>query len=98
MMSTEHWSLLSARSLAYNEAFTRGGMFLTFLSMSFVALALVASAMAFDREFLGIAAIVFGFDLVIGLGTYGRIVAANGDDYREQARLPVLFPSPEEDR
>jgi uncharacterized membrane protein (UPF0136 family) len=82
MMSTEHWSLLSARSLAYNEAFTRGGMFLTFLSMSFVALALVSSAMAFDREFLSIAAIVFGFDLVIGLGTYGRIVAANGDDYR----------------
>lgn len=82
MMSTEHWSLLSARSLAYNEAFTRGGMFLTFLSMSFVALALVSSAMPFNREFLSMAAILFGFDLVIGLGTYGRIVAANGDDYR----------------
>lgn len=36
ILSTEHWSLLSARSLAYNEAFTRGGMFLAFLSMSFV--------------------------------------------------------------
>jgi hypothetical protein len=82
IMSTEHWSLLSARSLAYNEAFTRGGMFLTFLSMSFVALALVASAMSFNAEFLGIAAILFAFDLVIGLGTYGRIVAANFDDYR----------------
>ena len=31
ILSTEHWSLLSGRSLAYNEAFTRGGMFLTFL-------------------------------------------------------------------
>ena len=44
MLATEHWSLLSARSLAYNEAFTRGGMFLTFLSMSFVGLALLAMA------------------------------------------------------
>ena len=82
IMSTEHWSLLSARSLAYNEAFTRGGMFLTFLSMSFVALALVASAMSFNGDFLAIAAILLGFDLVIGLGTYGRIIAANHDDYR----------------
>jgi hypothetical protein len=82
IMSTEHWSLLSARSLAYNEAFTRGGMFLTFLSMSFVALALVASAMSFDGDFLAIAGILLAFDLVIGLGTYGRIIAANHDDYR----------------
>ena len=52
ILSTEHWSLLSARSLAYNEAFTRGGMFLSFLSMSFVALALLAQGMSFDREFL----------------------------------------------
>jgi hypothetical protein len=82
IMSTEHWSLLSARSLAYNEAFTRGGMFLTFLSMSFVALALVASAMSFSADFLAIAGILLAFDLVIGLGTYGRIIAANHDDYR----------------
>jgi hypothetical protein len=82
IMSTEHWSLLSARSLAYNEAFTRGGMFLTFLSMSFVALALVASAMSFNGDFLAIAGILLAFDLVIGLGTYGRIIAANHDDYR----------------
>ena len=47
ILATEHWSLLASRSLAYNEAFTRGGMFLTFLSMSFVALALLAQAMSF---------------------------------------------------
>jgi hypothetical protein len=82
ILSTEHWSLLSARSLAYNEAFTRGGMFLTFLSMSFVALALVASAMSFNAEFLAIAAVLLAFDLVMGLGTYGRVIAANHDDYR----------------
>jgi hypothetical protein len=82
ILSTEHWSLLSARSLAYNEAFTRGGMFLTFLSMSFVALALLSQAMSFGDEFLTVAAVVLAFDLVIGLTTYGRISAANVDDLR----------------
>ena len=82
ILSTEHWSLLSARSLAYNEAFTRGGMFLSFLSMSFVALALVAQPMSFDRQFLIIAVIVLAFDFIIGLTTYGRIIGANADDLR----------------
>ena len=82
ILSTEHWSLLSARSLAYNEAFTRGGMFLTFLSMSFVALALLAQAMSFGDDFLTVAAVVLGFDLVIGLTTFGRIAGANVDDLR----------------
>jgi len=82
ILSTEHWSLLGARSLAYNEAFIRGGMFLTFLSMSFVALALLAQGMPFGSQFLTIAAVVLAFDLVIGLATYGRINGANVDDLR----------------
>jgi hypothetical protein len=82
ILSTEHWSLLSARSLAYNEAFTRGGMFLAFLSTSFVALALVAQAVPIDAGFLVVVAIVLAFDLVVGLTTYGRIIGANSEDYR----------------
>lgn len=82
ILSTEHWSLLTARSLAYNEAFTRGGMFLTFLSTSFVALALAAQAMTFGDEFLVVAAIVLAFDLILGVTTYGRIIGANYDDLR----------------
>jgi hypothetical protein len=82
ILSTEHWSLLGARSLAYNEAFIRGGMFLTFLSMSFVALALLSQGMSFGSQFLTIAAIVLAFDFVIGLATYGRISGANVDDLR----------------
>jgi hypothetical protein len=82
ILATEHWSLLTARSLAYNEAFTRGGMFLTFLSMSFVALALFATAMSFGEDFLAVAAVVLAFDLIIGLTTYGRIIGANIDDLR----------------
>ena len=82
ILSTEHWSLLGARSLAYNEAFIRGGMFLTFLSMSFVALALLAQGMSFGDQFLAIAAVVLAFDFVIGIATYGRIGGANVDDLR----------------
>jgi hypothetical protein len=82
ILSTEHWSLLGARSLAYNEAFVRGGMFLTFLSASLVALALLAQGMTFGEEFLIVAAVVLAFDLVIGLATYFRIDAANVDDLR----------------
>ena len=83
ILSTEHWSLLSARSLAYNEAFTRGSMFLTFLSASLVALALFAQGMQFGEQFLTVAAIVLAFDLVIGLATYARISGANVDDLRQ---------------
>jgi hypothetical protein len=82
ILSTEHWSLLASRSLAYNEAFARGGMFLAFLSTSFVALALLAQAMSFRDNFLTIAAILLAFDLAIGLVTYFRIDGANVDDLR----------------
>lgn len=82
LLTTEHWSLLSSRSLAYNEAFTRGGMFLSFLSMSFVALALLAQAMSFGDQFLTVTAAVLLFDLVVGLATYWRIMGANEDDLR----------------
>jgi hypothetical protein len=82
ILSTEHWSALTARSLAYNEAFVRAGMFLTFLSTSFIALALLAEAMTFGQDFLTVAAIVLAFDFVIGLTTFGRIAGANFDDLR----------------
>jgi hypothetical protein len=81
ILTAEHGSLLSARSLAYNESFTRGGMFLTFLSLSFVALALLAQALPIDRGFLVVAAILLGFDLVVGITTFGRIVGASYEDY-----------------
>jgi hypothetical protein len=82
ILSTEHWSLLGARSLAYNEAFVRAGMFLAFLSTSFVALALVAQAMSFSDDFLSVAAVVLAFDFVIGLTTFLRMNGANLDDLR----------------
>jgi hypothetical protein len=82
ILTAEHGSLLSARSLAYTEAFNRGGMFLTFLAMSFVAFALLAQVLPIDSSFLLIAAVVLAFDLVVGIMTYGRILGANYEDYR----------------
>ncbi|MEO8511229.1 MAG: hypothetical protein ABI534_08305 [Chloroflexota bacterium] len=60
----------------------RAGMFLTFLSMSFVALALVAQAMSFGESFLSIAALVLAFDFVVGVTTFLRMNGANFDDLR----------------
>ena len=103
IMTAEHGSLLSARSLVYTEAFTRGGMFLAFLSFSFVGLALLAQAMPINDTFLLVTAVVLVFDLVVGLMTYGRIVATSYEDYlavRGMARIrhgygeiaPVVLP------
>jgi hypothetical protein len=82
ILTTEHWSLLSARSLVYNEAFARAGMFLTFLSASLVALALVGQALSFSREFLVLAAAILGADVILGLATYGRMMNATVEDLR----------------
>ena len=80
ILTAEHASLASARSLAYNEAFTRIGNYLSFLSISFVVLALIAQATTFGDPFLGIAAITLTFDVVIGLITFGRILGTTSDD------------------
>ena len=80
ILSTEHWSLLSARSLVYNEAFARAGMFLSFLSATLVALGLVATATGFSDGFLMIAAVVLAIDVFIGFASLGRIGSASAED------------------
>ena len=90
ILTTEHWSLLSARTLVYNEAFARGGMFLTFLSATLVALGLVSTATGFSRPFLYIAASVLAVDLFIGLATLGRVASATADDLRYLAGMNRL--------
>lgn len=82
ILTTEHWSLLSARGLVYNEAFARAGMFLSFLSATLVALGLVSTGTGFSREFLAVVAGVFALDLFIGVATLGRIAAASAEDIR----------------
>jgi hypothetical protein len=79
-LSTEHWSLLSARSLAWNESFNRVSVFLTTLSASAVALALVADASGFDDDFKIFALVLFPIVLFLGIATYVRLVQINLED------------------
>ena len=87
ILIAEHGSLLSARGLVYNEAFTRVSTFLTFLSMSFVALALLTQAMGFTRDFLVVAAIVLSFDFLIGVTTFTRILDVIAEHLRAMHRM-----------
>jgi hypothetical protein len=80
ILSTEHWSLLASRSLAWNESFARAGMFLTTLSGAMVALALVAQASAFNADFVLFALVVLPVTLFVGVATFLRMGASNWHD------------------
>ena len=80
ILSTEHWSLLGARSLTYNETFSRTTVFLNVLSASIVALALIADATGFDDSFGAFALFVFPLVLFLGIATYVRLVQLNFED------------------
>ena len=82
ILSTEHWSLLTARSLVYNEAFARGGMFLAFLSATLLVLGLISTATGFSDAFLILSAMLLSLDLFVGLATLGRINGASDEDIR----------------
>lgn len=80
MLATEHWSLLATRSMSWNESFARAGMFLTLLSGSTVALALVAQATAFGDSFSVFALLLLPVVLYIGTATYVRLIEINNED------------------
>jgi hypothetical protein len=77
ILSTEHWSLLASRSLAWNESFSRAGMFLTTLTGAIVALALVAQASAFGEAFTLFALVILPVVLFVGVTTMMRLGASN---------------------
>jgi hypothetical protein len=77
ILSTEHWSLLASRALAWNESFSRAGMFLTTLTGAIVALALVAQASAFGDGFTLFALVILPIVLFIGVATFMRLGVAN---------------------
>jgi hypothetical protein len=77
VLATEHWGLLATRSLAWNESFTRAGMFLSTLSGAIVALALVAQATSFGGGFVVFALVILPVVLFIGLTTFIRMGSSN---------------------
>jgi hypothetical protein len=80
ILTTEHWSLLSTRSLSWNEAFSRASMFLSVLTGAVVALALVAQATAFGDGFVTFALLVLPVVLFVGVVSFARLVAINHED------------------
>jgi hypothetical protein len=82
ILATEHWSLLASRSLAWNESFSRAGMFLATLSGAIVALALVAQATEFGEGFRIFGLVILPVVLFVGVGTTFRIGMSNYHDAR----------------
>jgi hypothetical protein len=91
ILSNEHWSLLASRSLAWNESFSRTGMFLSTLSGAIIALALVAQATAFGEGFRLFALVILPVVLIVGVGTMLRLGMSN---YHESRCVIGLNPDP----
>jgi hypothetical protein len=80
ILSTEHWSLLASRSLAWNESFTRASMYLSTLTGSIVALSLIGGVDGFNDPFFIVALVILPVDLFVGIGTWLRMGVANYHD------------------
>ena len=90
ILTTEHWSLLSTRTLGYQEMFGRATIFVGVVSATIVALALLAQATGFGRETLLLALLLLSVALFIGLVTFVRSVAINYEDARWVAGMNLL--------
>ena len=82
ILATEHWSLLATRTLTYTESLSRVTIFLTILSGSVIALALVAQVSRFGPAFIAIAIPLLAVVVFTGISTIGRLMQLNGDDFR----------------
>jgi hypothetical protein len=82
LLTVEHWGLLSTRSMTWNESFTRAGMFLSLVTGSVVALALVAQATDFGDGFILFAALLLPVVLFVGGSTFVRLIQVNNEDTR----------------
>ena len=80
ILSTEHWSLLATRSLAWSESFSRASWFVTVVSAAVVALALMANTTDFGLGFRLFALLVIPLLVVIGVATVLRLVQLNAED------------------
>jgi hypothetical protein len=82
ILATEHWSLLGARSLIWSEALNRVTVFLTVLSASIIALALLADATGFGPQTTTLALVLLPVVLLLGVATYVRLVHINSEEFQ----------------
>ena len=80
ILTTEHWSLLSSRSLGYTEAMSRASMYIAALSGAIVSLALVAQATDFGRGFDAFALVLLPVVYFLGVVTIVRLGQVNRED------------------
>jgi hypothetical protein len=80
ILSTEHWSLLAARSLAYNEAFSRAGMFLSFFAASLIVMGFLLSSTTYGQAVEPVVALLLLADAYVGAATVGRLLSASGEE------------------
>jgi hypothetical protein len=80
IMMTEHWSLLTSRSLGYTEAMARTSIFVAALTGSVVALALVAQATDFGDGFVAFALVLLPVVFFLGVVTFARLGQINWED------------------
>jgi hypothetical protein len=80
ILTTEHWSLLTSRSLGYTEAMSRAALFIAALSGAVVALALVAQATDFGDGFVAFALVLLPVVFFIGVVTIVRLGQINAED------------------
>jgi hypothetical protein len=82
ILATEHWSLLAARSLIWNEAQSRATVFLTVLSASIIALALAADATGFGAQTTTLALVLLPVVFLLGIAAYARLVQINTEEFQ----------------
>jgi len=82
ILTTEHWSLLAARSLVYTESLSRTSIFVAALTGSVVALALVVQATDFGSGFAAFALVLLPVVYFLGIVTIVRLAQVNWEDAR----------------
>jgi hypothetical protein len=82
LLAVEHWSLIAARSLIWNEAQSRATVFLTVLSASIIAVALAADATGFGAQATNLALMLLPVVLLLGIAAYVRMVQINTEEFQ----------------
>jgi hypothetical protein len=90
ILASEHWSLLGTRSLIWNEALNRTTVFLTVLSASIIALALLADATGFGSHTTTVALVLLPVVLLLGVATYVRLVQINTEEVKLELAMNRL--------
>ena len=82
LLGTEHWNLIASRALIWNEAQSRATVFLTVLSASIIALALLADATGFGAQTITLALVLLPVVFLLGLAAYARLVQINTEEFQ----------------